>query len=330
MCLMPCESPENHSGVLYEDVMIGQGSCVFDETNSAQAYNLDLSLWRRTLQHWAISSGHKTCLLRFDVSSLCTITRFADLSGVGALLLRMSEIRDLIVDDLSLAEVQLLRLTGNELRDSLSDTLDRRLRRSFSPYFPDVSAFCAALRIHHAVVGGSTTLSIMRPGKWCPNDLDIVVSPRYAHGIIVFLLDHGFKEITRTMHKDSLYPQHIEGRIYFDYHCYMNGNKKIDLCVVRHEAVTPANYVMTYHSTAVMNFFDGRAIFCLFPNETFNGTFLRNRFTPTGNANRGITKIQSRGYKDTGAYIQDRYNSGDIGRVTVDKLPRIWFMKATV
>ncbi|KZT54298.1 hypothetical protein CALCODRAFT_18026 [Calocera cornea HHB12733] len=123
------------------------------------------------------------------------MTHFAHLDGVGSLLCISPEVVNTIVDNLSLPDVQLLRSSCRDLCDKLSDTLDRHLRRSFAPYFSDAVAFAAALRVSHAILGGSTALHILRPGSWHPVDMDLLVSARYSDRLRDFLVNHRFREI---------------------------------------------------------------------------------------------------------------------------------------
>jgi len=62
-----------------------------------------------------------------------------------------------------------------------------------------------------------------------------------------------------------------------------------------------------------MNFVTSNAVFCLFPNDTFNGRLLRNRQNNTRRAREAVSKYLTRGFVEAqdlhgrALRLQDRY-----------------------
>ncbi|KAF9065677.1 hypothetical protein BDP27DRAFT_1331605 [Rhodocollybia butyracea] len=85
----------------------------------------------------------------------------------------------------------------------------------------------------------------------------------------------------------------------------------------------PANFILAYHSTVVMNFWNGKHLYCMWPNLTFKGLYVRNLEELTPKLVDALEKYQERGFLDkydphglraiygaTPHYIQD-----DLGEV---------------
>ncbi|KAF9063125.1 hypothetical protein BDP27DRAFT_1335569 [Rhodocollybia butyracea] len=78
----------------------------------------------------------------------------------------------------------------------------------------------------------------------------------------------------------------------------MAGRPGVDLVTVFKNSI-PADFVLTYHSTIVMNVWDGRYLYCLWPDLTFNGLYVRNMQTPTQERiKKALQKYQGRGFRD--------------------------------
>ncbi|KAE9400854.1 hypothetical protein BT96DRAFT_631049 [Gymnopus androsaceus JB14] len=77
------------------------------------------------------------------------------------------------------------------------------------------------------------------------------------------------------------------------------GRIGVDLTILYPRSISyPAEFILTYHSTVVMNFWNGKHLHCLFPALTSNGVYIRNYQTPTLRVEKGLRKYQERGFKD--------------------------------
>ncbi|EJU02485.1 hypothetical protein DACRYDRAFT_107402 [Dacryopinax primogenitus] len=190
--------------------------------------------------------------------------------------------------------------------------------------------FIAALRKYGAIVGSSFMLAIMKAGDWCPSDLDIVLPDHTSKPFETFVLSHGYlKDFEIRDRHDNDYPsRNAPTRHSFRYVCYRNSTKKIDLCYI-HFPNRPASHILTYHSTAVMNFFDGWAIYCLFPNWTFAGQFAKNKYqiSPSLRTIAAINKLRARGFSEVAGSVQEWFPeavSQVDGFIDRSKLRTIW------
>ncbi|KAL8291673.1 hypothetical protein RQP46_001931 [Phenoliferia psychrophenolica] len=237
-----------------------------------------------------------------------------------------------ITSHLSLLDVQHLTQAIPKLRQELIGTAASRMRCVLSPYFTDVEHFAAALDSAGAIVGGSAALSVLCPGDWSPGDIDIIVSPLGFGTIGSYLTHEGYAHDLGAS-KANFYPNDI--KLAFQYSQWTKGDKKVDLSVSFLH--TPINFLMTYHCTAVMNFFAGGQIHCLFPHLTFNGLYQTNTFTLRPDTAK-FDKIEARGFAPTdpvnlqdgiekpeGAYGDDRHAAV---RAQVGE-PERWMMRRT-
>jgi len=233
------------------------------------------------------------------------------LHSIGTGLLSNSDIAAQIIEigKLSLRDVQHLSATCKSIKVSTSGETEHRLRLALVPYFPgwlhEISAF---LREHKALISGSTILSILVPGNWKPNDLVLVLPERSSTALEALLLTHGYsKDPEREADFPDIYYDDYEAPT-FRYGCFQKDGKKIDLCYIE-EPSTPTFHVLKYHSTAVMNCYDGEAVYCYFPELTFAGMHFFNRdySGPDDRREAGLAKLRTRGFveglHDLGSWI---------------------------
>ncbi|KIY44815.1 hypothetical protein FISHEDRAFT_77225 [Fistulina hepatica ATCC 64428] len=220
-----------------------------------------------------------------------------------SLVIRVSELLLLVCGFLDMRSVCSLRATCHLLYDQLSlfsaERMMRLLKRVFQTQ-EDVYDFAKLLRATGAIMGGSTTLAVLSPTRqdWQPNDLDIIVHEEHRDMVIRFLKRCGFKH---EKDKDRREPRDYAEIPRFVYRHYLSpreGAPGIDLSVVIEES--PAHFILSYHSTIVMNFWNGHHLYCLWPRYTFSGRFLRNRVTtnPSTKTETAIQKYRDRGYRD--------------------------------
>jgi hypothetical protein len=214
-----------------------------------------------------------------------------------------------------------------------------RFRVSLIRYLPDPSEFARIMLQTGTIIGGSTALSIIAGGSWAPGDLDLIVAQRYLPRLVDYLKRQGYRfnqDITRE--RGHYVRNAEEERLYrFEYYCFTKGDLKIDISqcfCTNHDAMTPANFILTYHMSFAMNFVSGEGVYSLFPDETFSGRGYRNSFTVTKKLDHVLTKYAARGYKEvideeTGqpVYLQDRFPNHESGRFRVESLKNIWSMK---
>ncbi|KAJ3715026.1 hypothetical protein C8R42DRAFT_227341 [Lentinula raphanica] len=258
-----------------------------------------------------------------EANVVCTIdwkhteARKPDISGIKKVL-EVTELMLLVCDHLDLRSVEALRQTCSHFRNMqpLADIGRTRMYKALARIFTNriqqsqqtsetVKSFNALLHAGGGIVGGSTALHVFCPGDWLPADLDIVV--RESHQAIMekFLTEEGFVlNEERTREPESFYPggEDTGDQLKFTYRRFERptpGRPGIDLCVIHPRQINaPAEIVLTYHSTVVMNFWTGRAIYSLWPDLTINGKLLRNKFTPTPKVEEALAKYARRGFFD--------------------------------
>jgi hypothetical protein len=283
-----------------------------------------------------------------------TGTHTADLSGIGTILL-IPDLLNTVAEYLNLLEVQYLRGTCKTIWRLLEDLSGSRTRRALEPYFPGaVSAFADCLDQTGAIVGGSTALHVLcpDPGVWVPSDLDIVCSHQYCAQLVDFIVSQGYtidtdrdratrEELNSDYDEGGMGGRNIGGK--FQWRQFHRGPQTIDvsICFPEVKQMTPANFILTYHSSVVMQFITPRGIFCYFPSLTFNRYFLRNSRRTSPGAMSAVEKYCRRGYTEmvqtespsTGrrrvAYLQDLYDHTR-GLLNADAIPGIWFQKGTM
>ncbi|EJU02487.1 hypothetical protein DACRYDRAFT_107404 [Dacryopinax primogenitus] len=173
-------------------------------------------------------------------------------------------------------------------------------------------------------------LHIFVPGPWVPVDLDIVLPETASKSFEAFLLNEGYlvdQQQCRTLART--YPQSPFTPASFRYQCFSKGKKKIDLCYII-VGFTPISHILTYHSTAVMNCYDGYAFYCLFPDMTFAHEFVRNNRYKGEAIKRelGVAKLEARGFKgkpgDIDCWFPDINAPPGEGPSRIEQLPSVW------
>ncbi|KAF8587940.1 hypothetical protein K439DRAFT_1613958 [Ramaria rubella] len=260
-----------------------------------------------------------------EIDYTVRITKLPDLSNLYNILLN-DVILEKIATHLTLKEIGSLRATSRALAYKLVRQPTRRLRALFEEYFSDPSCFAACLRATGAIVGGLAILSIPCPGNWKPGDLDrIILATDLQHS---WTVKDSFLNSLQHPPSGTLNPTMPGSETH-------HGPRKVDLSVVASKTygVTPGDFTLTYHSTPVMNLYNGHGIFCLFPMLTFNHLLFRNRESPSHRQRERmeqcIRKYLRRGFKEShpGQYIQSTIVVGRLGRLHLDMLPPIWHQK---
>ncbi|KZT60990.1 hypothetical protein CALCODRAFT_73994 [Calocera cornea HHB12733] len=287
------------------------------------------------------TQGFDYALVHFDLRGTVELTPRSDLSRLGVLMTSQPDLLNTVceVGKLSLLDVQHLRSTCHQVRDSLENEPQHRLRAALARYFPGaVDSFAAMLKKCGAVVGGSLVLSVLKPGTWTPSDLDIILPDHTCQSFEAFLTAKGYttdpQQQIQHAHDYAGTATAAAGRHKFRYVCYRHAEEKIDLCYICFPS-PPASHILTYHSSIVMNFFDGWAIYCLFPRWTFAGQFAQNRYHMDlpARTERAIRKLLGRGFTDVGEAIQDWHPeavSAEDGFIDAYKLAGIWHQKVTL
>jgi hypothetical protein len=208
-----------------------------------------------------------------------------------------------IVEYLDLRSIENLRATCQLARARLDGEGSRRVRNTLAPYFPGkVYLFGKYLRKAEAIISGSTVLhTLTHKRTWTPGDLDILVSPTKSKYMEELLITCGY---VLTL------PEHREGQPGFGHTVSKYGDlwqyipylhpmlhTKIDLCVGSSKFPSPIQQLLTYHSTAVMNFISGWRVVSLFPDLTFNCQNVRNDFARRHlKAEAAMRKYAERGF----------------------------------
>ncbi|KAF9064902.1 hypothetical protein BDP27DRAFT_1405112 [Rhodocollybia butyracea] len=227
-----------------------------------------------------------------------------NLGGI-TLILHTPELLALIQKYLDMRSLLRFRGTCRYFFNALASSPAVRLRRGLLRVFDDVhlAAFQVLLQSTASVVGGSFALSLLHPGDWQPADLDIVAEASQTLQVREFLVQKcRFKrDNERSQNVDHFYPGSDSTAFKFQYEHYANpmaGRPGVDLVTVFKNSI-PADFVLTYHSTIVMNIWDGRYLYCLWPDLTFNGLYVRNMQTPTQERiKKALQKYQGRGFRD--------------------------------
>ncbi|KZO94261.1 hypothetical protein CALVIDRAFT_228840 [Calocera viscosa TUFC12733] len=265
------------------------------------------------------------CILKANV---CIQPRF-DLTAIGIGVQRNFDIVTQIVETgkLSLRDVQHLSATSKSVKVSLGEETEHRLRTALAPYFPAALVEIAAfLKEYRAVISGSTILSILVPGDWKPNDLDIVLSESSSAALENLLQSQGYvKDAERERQLPDAYPTEDGTPPTFRYGCFHKESLKIDLCYIT-EPSTPISHIFKYHSTAVMNYYDGFGVYCLFPEQTFAGQFFKNDNYPGPDRRRriGLRKLETRGFVDGLDYISTILGGFAVANYRLENLPTVW------
>ena len=222
------------------------------------------------------------------------------------------------MDTLDLRSIATLQRTCKTLRTLLSGLISRRIRSGVQAFFPKPGALALVaqtLRDSGAIISGSTALrALVAPPAWKTGDLDIIVDAKRADVVSKFLVQEGYRydaAITAQAHADR-YP--LAWR-YVALHNILTG-RKIDLCIVPvsernhyilsqteeatggHEDHGVLKQMLNYHSSVVMNFFDGWRFVSVFPGWTCEGVNLRNDYIPTTDRlELALRKYEGRGFR---------------------------------
>lgn len=194
------------------------------------------------------------------------------------------------------------------LRRYLDPVPSVRMRAVLAEYFSDPVDFVKILKRSGSIIGGSVIVSILQPGDWVAGDLDMAVEQLGFDVMDRFLLQDGFSVDKARAARLDLDYTHGPGVTftYFHYAKEMNGRSKtIDLCRV--DKISVANFILSYHSTTPMNFYDGEQIICLFPHLFFKQQLAKNILPVTDRLTMGIQKYLDRGYTavTSGRTVQD-------------------------
>ncbi|KIY44812.1 hypothetical protein FISHEDRAFT_77223 [Fistulina hepatica ATCC 64428] len=218
------------------------------------------------------------------------------------LVIRVPDLLFLICEYLDMGSVHSLRATCRFLHRRLFSLSAERMMRLLKCVFQaqkDVHDFGKLLRATDAIIGGSTTLAVLSPTGWQPGDLDVIVHEGHEDMVLRFLDRCGFTH-EKDKDKVSESPYAVMGPRfkYKHYSSPCEGVPGIDLSVVNRER--PAEFILLYHSTIVMNFWNGHHLYCLWPHYTFAGLFLQNYVTTNMSLKmeNAIQKYRDRGYHD--------------------------------
>jgi hypothetical protein len=292
-----------------------------------------------------MSRYHRHGSAEFDiVFKISTIKSTRDVVRANLGVLQVNDVRHLIMGKLDLRSIQNLE-TGlhkqpRPPRMQTEAIAMYRFRVSLIRYFPDPSEFATIMLQTGTIIGGSTALSIVAGGNWVPGDLDLIVARRYLPRLVDYLKQQGYRfnrDISRDRRGHYVHSAENEPLYRFEYYCFTKGDLKIDIsqCFATvPDVMTPANFILTYHMSFVMNFVSGEGVYCLFPDETFSGRGYRNSFRVTKKLDPILTKYAARGYKEiidemTGwpVYLQDCFPNHGFGQLRVESLKNIWSMK---
>lgn len=217
-------------------------------------------------------------------------------------IIRFFDIMKYIADFLDLQTLHSLTSTNQELRRILQYEPSMRARKLLRPYFPDaLRELSHTLDISGAIISGSAPLSIIQPGDWTPGDLDIIVPNCNLDIISSFLVTQGFHDVAQPLlSPDSpLVTQtgyHHERDILFNLKRFKRHSLQIDVSAIiaRIPSSTPLDFVLTYHSSVVMNILTSSTIYVGFPTLTFAHRLIVNGNQP--NMDLLLQKWAGRGY----------------------------------
>ncbi|KAF5390042.1 hypothetical protein D9757_003893 [Collybiopsis confluens] len=316
---------------------------------------LDMSIFRKRLARYCTEYKFSKCNIVFDIEWSQSLNRKLDLSKMinvfGVVELTLN-----IADFLDLRSIDALRQTSRHFRNMRTLATVGKLRvqkvltRALGTHHPGVkqhvSDFNRILSATCSIVGGSTALAILSPGKWIPGDMDIVVQDKYADTMEAFLTETiGLVLNVEKSQSSGLYPGgqgppvhnvHDRNHIKFAYRRFDSPKPDqpgVDLTIIHPRSYNAqrhcAEWVLTYHSTVVMNFWTGRKLCSLWPDLTLSGKLLRNEYTPTPRIEaalekyhlRGFTDIHENGSPDEKRYLQDDYPQAKGERLSMELIP---------
>ncbi|KAJ3974034.1 hypothetical protein EV361DRAFT_1031964 [Lentinula raphanica] len=283
-------------------------------------FELDTSNFLKRLRRYDSVWQFRKANVIYKIAWTHTEVRKPDFSGIKKVL-EVTELMLLVCDNLDLRSVEALRQTCTYFRNMqpLANIGRTRMHKALARIFTfgdqqskeardqTVKSFNVLLHAGGSIVGGSTALHVFCPGNWLPVDLDIVVRESHQEAMEQFLTEEGFVlNLERTQNPHGFYPveEDTDDQLKFTYRRFENpieGRPGIDLCVMKKkkkQISAPADFVLTYHSTVVMNFWTGRSIYSLWPDFTINSKLIRNQFTPTPKVEDALAKYAQRGFFD--------------------------------
>ncbi|KAJ3822524.1 hypothetical protein F5878DRAFT_713058 [Lentinula raphanica] len=321
-------------------------------------FELDTYIFLKKLRRYDTVWQFRKANVIFTIDWKHTVVRRPDVSGIRKVL-EVAELMLLVCEDLDLRSVEALRQTCTHFRNMqpLADIGRTRMHKALARIFTfgdlqsqeardqTVKSFNTLLHSGGSIVGGSTALHVLCPGNWLPADLDIVVRESHQGAMEKFLMQTGFVlNLEKTQNPEIFYPggDDTGDSLKFTYRRFENpikGRPGVDLCVIHPRHINaPADFVLTYHSTVVMNFWTGRSIYSLWPDLTINGKLIRNKYTPTPKVEAALAKYARRGFFDIHdtnraralwrlmppsniRFIQDDYPELQDTRMTVESIP---------
>lgn len=190
--------------------------------------------------------------------------------------LLIEEILDNVICTLSLKDIENLAKTCHNLHNLCQKIPSHRIHCLLKAWFSSSSLLAGILRDTGAIIAGSAILSILCPGNWLPGDLDFIISEQHTPKLLEFIKAEGY-ELTPEANQDYL----PDGLIQFKRLCYQKktpeGCLQVDLSVLLNPGNTPRDFIFQYHSSVVINYYDGKRLYCLYPTLTFNNILCRNR-----------------------------------------------------
>jgi hypothetical protein len=140
-----------------------------------------------------------------------------------------------------------------------------------------------------ACIAGSTTLYLLRPGRFVPNDIDFYVKPLGFPLLLEYMINHDYKVSTTIRgphmqlptattlglqeHNYKFHANHIA--VLLDMHHRSSPSLKINLVVSRAPHIVST--ITKFHSTIVMNYLAWYGLVSLYPRWTMQNVGLINR-----------------------------------------------------
>lgn len=156
--------------------------------------------------------------------------------------------------------------------------VDQKLRYAIQPFFKHPSEFLDILIQTDSIISGSFALAFMIPIEvdgWHPKDLDLYTEGKSAERIIRFLKKSGFVSVkSKGINATYFETPDIKSIITYS---HTETKRQIDLII---SATTAAESpIFRFHSTMLMNWISGNALFSAYPNLTSSKRGLLNPIT---------------------------------------------------
>ncbi|KAG6908039.1 hypothetical protein DXG01_006401 [Tephrocybe rancida] len=180
-----------------------------------------------------------------------------------------AEIVEEIVDWTNLRDRSMLRGVNHTLFSVVQARFRTGLEGIFALGNLELSHMIDVLRSTEAVISGSSVLLLLNPETFIPGDLDIYVDSSHASQLMKALREkYPVHEGTPPPSKPSMMEEDYDNlEDIQDIYTLINGDKKINLVVGTDSAITP---IFHFHSSVVMNFISADAVYCAYPELTFN------------------------------------------------------------